>query len=87
MVGLTWLDARLIALRSELRRPEQDRVIRMSLDVLLQVLRSLESLAAHLAGMGFERDMDADVRGDVIPGLALASCAVDSYGRAYLLTV
>ena len=38
----------------------------MSLDMLLQILRTLESLPAKFASMRFERNMDADVRGDVV---------------------
>lgn len=43
----------------------------MSLDVLLEILRSLESLATEVALMRLEWDMDADVRCDVI---ALDGC-------------
>ena len=42
------------------------RVISMGLDVFFQVLRALERLATELAPVRFERDMDSDVRGDVI---------------------
>ncbi len=35
--------------------------------MLLQILRPFEGLAAELALVWLERDMDADVRGDVIP--------------------
>ena len=38
----------------------------MSLDVLLQVLRALEGLAAKVALVRLERDVHADVRGDVV---------------------
>lgn len=38
----------------------------MSLDVLLEILRSLESLATEIALVGLEWDMDADVRRDVV---------------------
>lgn len=38
----------------------------MRLDVFLQILRSLEGLAAKVALVGLERNMDADVRSDVI---------------------
>ena len=38
----------------------------MCLDVLLQILRTFEGLAAKFASMRFERDMDSDVRGDVV---------------------
>lgn len=39
----------------------------MRLDVLLEVLRSLEGLATALTSMWFERHMDPDVRCDMIP--------------------
>jgi len=42
------------------------RVIGMGLDMLLQVLRTLERLAAELTLVRLERNMDTDVRGDVI---------------------
>ena len=48
------------------RRVDQDAVISMGLDVLLQVLRSLECLATEVALVRLERDMDADMRCDVI---------------------
>lgn len=38
----------------------------MSLDVLLEILRPLESLAAEVALVWFERDVDADVGGDMV---------------------
>jgi hypothetical protein len=41
------------------------------LDMLLQILRSLERLAAKVALMRLEGDVDADMRGDVI---TLDSC-------------
>lgn len=38
----------------------------MRLDVLLQVLGTLEGLAAELALVRLERDMDSDMRGNVV---------------------
>jgi hypothetical protein len=38
----------------------------MSLNVLLQILRTLESLATEVALVRLERYMDSNVRGDVI---------------------
>lgn len=46
----------------------------MSLDMLLQVLRTLESLAAKLAFVRLQRNMYADMRSDVV--------ALDSVGTA-----
>lgn len=39
----------------------------MGLDVLLEILWSLECLATEIALMRLEWDVDTDVRGDVIP--------------------
>lgn len=44
----------------------QNRVVGVGLDVLLEILRALEGLAAELALVGFERNVDANVRSDVI---------------------
>ena len=38
----------------------------MGLDVLLEILRAFERLAAEVAFVRLQRDMHADVRGDVI---------------------
>lgn len=38
----------------------------MGLDVLLQVLRTLEGFAAKIAFVRFQRHMDSDVRRDVV---------------------
>ena len=38
----------------------------MSLDVLLQILRSLESLAAEVALVRLQRDVNTNVRRDVV---------------------
>lgn len=38
----------------------------MGLDMLLEILRALESLATELALVWLQRDMDADVTRDVI---------------------
>ena len=38
----------------------------MGLDMLLEILRALESLATELALMWLQRDVDADVARDVI---------------------
>jgi hypothetical protein len=46
----------------------------MGLDMLLEILRALERLAAEVALVGLEGHMDADVRGDVV--------ALDSGGAA-----
>jgi hypothetical protein len=50
---------------------KEDRVIGVSLDVLLKILRSLERLATEVALMRLEGNVDADMRCDVV---ALDSC-------------
>ena len=48
-------------------RPTSDeRVISMGLDVLLQILGTLESLATEFASVRLEWHMYTDVRGDVV---------------------
>lgn len=49
-----------------LGRTDEDAVISVGLDVLLQILRSLERLAAEVALVWLQGHMDTDVRGDVI---------------------
>lgn len=44
----------------------EDRVIGVGFHMLLQILRTFESLATELATMRFQGHMDADVRSDVI---------------------
>lgn len=39
----------------------KNRIIRMCFDVLLEVLRPFEGLAAELASMWFQRDMNTNV--------------------------
>lgn len=46
---------------ARLRRAHQDRVISMGLDMLLQILGTLESLAAEVALVRFERNMDSNM--------------------------
>jgi hypothetical protein len=45
---------------------KQDRVVGVGLDVLFQILGALESLAAEVALVRLQGDMDTDVRGDVV---------------------
>ena len=44
----------------------QHRIIGVCLDVFLEILRTLEGLAAEIAAMRLQRDVDANVRGDVV---------------------
>lgn len=59
-----------------LRRAHDDAVVSVSLDMLLEILGALEGLAAELALMRLQRNVHADVRGDVVAldrgGAALA---------------
>jgi hypothetical protein len=57
-----------------LRGSKENRVVGMSLDVLLQVLRTLEGLSAEITFVRLERDVDSDVGGNVV--------ALDSGGTA-----
>jgi hypothetical protein len=45
---------------------KQDRVVGVGLDVLFQILGTLESLAAEVALVRLQGDVDTDVRGDVV---------------------
>lgn len=58
--------ARMVSLRSELWCAQKDRIIRMSLDMLFQILGSLKCLAAALTCMRLEWNMDTNVRSNVI---------------------
>ena len=49
----------------------ESRIVSVSLDVLLQILRPLEGLAAEVAPMRLQRYMNADMRRDVV---ALHNC-------------
>ena len=42
-------------------RPHDDRVIRVRLDMFLEILRTLEGLPTELALVRLQRDMDANV--------------------------
>jgi len=60
-------------------RAHDDAVVGMGLDMFLQILRSLERLAAEFTLVGLQRDVDSDVRRDVVAldgrGSALTPCA------------
>lgn len=45
---------------------QQDGVVGVCLDVLLQILGTLEGLAAEIALVGLERNMHANVGGDMV---------------------
>ena len=51
---------------SILRRSKKNRVISVGLDMFLQILRAFEGLATEVASVWLERNVDADVGGDVI---------------------
>jgi hypothetical protein len=62
-----------------LGRTKQDRVVGVSFDVLLEILRAFERLATEVALMRLQGHMDTDVRSDVVPlycsGAAVAPLA------------
>ena len=45
---------------------EENRVVSVCLDVLLKILRTLKSLATEFTSVGLQRDVDTNVRCDVI---------------------
>lgn len=49
-----------------LGRPDQDAVVGMGLDVLLEILRTLEGLSAEVALVWLQGDVHTNVRGDVV---------------------
>lgn len=49
-----------------LGRAKKDRVVSVGLDVLLEILGTLERLATEIAFVRLQRDVNADVRSDVI---------------------
>ena len=49
-----------------LRRVHQHAVVSVGLDMLLQILRTLEGLAAEVTLMWLEGNVDSDVRGNVV---------------------
>ena len=54
----------------------EDRVVGMGFDVLLQILRTLEGLATEVTFVRLQRDMDTDVRSNVVTldGSSTAGC-------------
>lgn len=64
---------------SRFGRLHENRVIGVGLDMLLQILGTLEGLSASRALVGFEWNMHSDMRSDMIPlhcgGPAAAPCA------------
>jgi len=64
MVAVARVHAAILVLG---RTADQHRVIGMGLDVLLEILGTLERLAAKVALVRLQRDVDTDVRGDVVP--------------------
>lgn len=49
-----------------LGRPDQDAVVGVGLNVLLEILRTLEGLSAEVALVWLQGDVDTNVRGDVV---------------------
>ena len=54
-----------------LGRPDQDAVVGVGLDMLLEILRALEGLSAEVALVWLQRNVNTNVRGDVV---TLDSC-------------
>lgn len=48
------------------RGPDEDGIVGMRLDVLLQILRTFERLAAKVTFMRLQRHVNPNVRGDVV---------------------
>lgn len=48
------------------RRAKKDRIIGMGLDVFLEILRAFESFAAKIASVWFQRNVNANVRSNVV---------------------
>jgi hypothetical protein len=64
---LAWVTLGAVRTASvRLWRAKQNRVVSVSFHVLLEILRTLESLAAEVALMRLQRDVNANVRSDVI---------------------
>lgn len=49
-----------------LRRPDEDTVVGVGLNMLLQVLRTLEGFAAEITLVWLKRNMDTNMRSNVI---------------------
>jgi len=64
---------------------QQNRIIGMGLDVLLQILGTLEALAAHVAAMWFEGHMDPDVACDVVSLDGLGVAGAPGAGQAEII--
>jgi hypothetical protein len=64
-----------------LRGSEKDRVVGVSLDVLLQVLRTLEGLPTEVAFVRLQWNVDSDVGGDVVTLDSCGSALIPSAGQ------
>ncbi len=49
-----------------LSRAREDRVVGVCLDMLLEILWTLETLATEFTLVRLERNVDSDMRGDVV---------------------
>ena len=69
-----------------LGRAKKDRVIGVSLDMLLEILRTLEGLTAEITLVRLQRNVDANMRSDVIAlhsrctAVAPLACQVEVVG-------
>lgn len=64
MIAVPRVHAAILVLR---RTTDQNRVVGMGLDVLLEILGTLERLAAEVALMRLKGNVNTDVRRDVVP--------------------
>lgn len=62
-------------------RSKEYRVVGVSLDVFLQILRPFESLAAEVTFVRLQGDVDSDVRGDMVALHGGGSARVPSTGE------
>lgn len=57
----------------------------MSLHMFLEILRTFETLAAEVAGVRFERDMDSDVTCDMVSLNSLGVAASPGAGQTEII--
>jgi hypothetical protein len=64
---------------------KENRVVGMGLDVLLQVLRTLEGLAAEITFVWFERDVNSDMGSDMITLDSGGTAGVPTTGKVQVV--
>lgn len=68
-----------------LGRPGQHRIIGVGLDMLFEILRTLEGLAAEITLVWFKRDMHSNMGGDVIPFYGGGAAAAPLAGQVQVV--